>query len=82
MHVFTQKNDPSYSLDSPMLEFEVLGDRNNYIDVQRTHLEIVACTVQINGKVLRFHATEAAQRGTPYVVINSLSSFFPNARCL
>ena len=54
---FTQKNGPSYSPDGPILEFENLGDRNNFIDLQRTRLEIVASVVQNNGNVLRTHAT-------------------------
>ena len=71
-----KKIGPSYSPDGPMLEFEVLGDRNNFIDLQRTRLEIVARVVQNNGNVLRTHATEAAQRDTPYLVNNPLSSLF------
>ena len=74
-NAFTQKIGPSYSPDGPMLEFEVLGDRNNFIDLQRTRLEIVARVVQNNGNVLRTHATEAAQRDTPYLVNNPLSLF-------
>ena len=34
-NVFTQKVGPSYSPDGPMLEFEVVGDRNNFIDLQK-----------------------------------------------
>ena len=45
-NAFTQKIGPSYSPDGPMLEFEVLGDRNNFIDLQRTRLEIVARIVR------------------------------------
>ena len=71
---FTQKIGPSYSPDGPMLEFEVLGDRNNLIDLQRSRLKIVARIVQNNGIVLRTHATEAAQRDTPCLVNNPLSS--------
>ena len=59
-----------------MLEFEVFRDRNNFIDLQRTRLEIVASVVQNNGNVLRTHATEAAQQDTPYLVINPLSFLF------
>ena len=39
-NAFTQKVGPSYSPDGPMLEFEVLGDRNNFIDLQKLLLEI------------------------------------------
>ena len=67
---------PSHSPECPMLEVEVLRDRNNFIDLQRTRLEIVARVVQNNGNVLRTHATEAAQQDTPYLVNNSFSSLF------
>ena len=76
LNAFTQKIGPSYSPDGPMLKFEVLGDRNNFIDLQRTRLEIVARIVRSNGNVLRTHATEAANRDTPYFVNNPLSSLF------
>ena len=33
-NALTQKAGPSYAPDGPMLEFEVLGDRNNFIDLQ------------------------------------------------
>ena len=75
-NAFTQKIGHSYSPDGPMLEFEVLGDRNNFIDLQRTRLEIVARIVRSNGNVLRTHATETANRDTPYFVNNPLSSLF------
>ena len=75
-NAFTQKIGPSYSPDGPMLEFEVLGDRNNFIDLQRTRLEIVARIVQNKGSVLRTHATEEGQRDAPYLVNHPLSSLF------
>ena len=75
-NAFTQTIGQSYSPDGPMLEFEVLGDRNNFIDLQRTRLEIVARNVRSNGNVLRTHATEAANRDTPYFVNNLSSSLF------
>ena len=71
-NAFIQKIGPSYSPDGPMLEFEVLGDRNNFIDLQRTRLEIKAPIVRSNGTVLRTQATEAANRDTPYFVNNLL----------
>ena len=73
-NAFTQKNGPSYSPDGPMLEIEVLGDRNNFIDLQRSRLEILARIVQNYGNVLRTHATKATHRETPYLVKNLLSS--------
>ena len=59
-----------------MLEFEALGDRNNFIDLQRTRLEIVLRVIKNNGNVLRTHATDAGLRDTPYLVNNLLSSLF------
>ena len=32
---FCQKLGPIYSPNGPMLEFEVAGDRNNFIDLQK-----------------------------------------------
>ena len=75
-NAFTLKIGPSYSPDGHMLEFEVLSDRNNFIDLQRTRLEIVAQIVRSNENVFRTHATEAANRDTPYFVSNPLSSLF------
>ena len=49
---FTQKSGPSYSPDGHMLEFEVLGDRNNFIDLQRTCLEILTRIGENHGKVM------------------------------
>ena len=33
-NAFTQKIGPSYSPDGPMFDFEVSGDRNNFIELQ------------------------------------------------
>ena len=43
-----------------MSEFEVLGDRNNFIDLERTRLETEARIALTNDNELRAHATEAA----------------------
>ena len=48
----------------------------NCLDFQRTRLEIVARIVRSNGTVLRTHATEAANRDTPFFVNNPLSLLF------
>ena len=60
---------PTYSPDGPMLELEILGDRNNFIDLQRTRLEIVALNVHNTDKSLRTYATVAAQRDSQYLDI-------------
>ena len=36
---FCQKVGPVYSPNGPMLEFEVAGDRNNFIDLQKFPLK-------------------------------------------
>ena len=41
-----QKVVPVYSLNGPMLEFEVAGDRKNFIDLQKNFLEIKCKIVQ------------------------------------
>ena len=59
-----------------MLKFEVLGDRNNFFDLQRTRLEVVARIVQNKGNVLRTQATDPAQQDNViYLVKNPFSSF-------
>ena len=35
-NAFTQKIGSFYSPDSPMLEFDVLGEENNFIDLPKT----------------------------------------------
>ena len=59
-----------------MLDFEVLGDRNKFIDIQRTRLEILERILQNNGTLLPTHATEVASRDTPFFFNISLSSLF------
>ena len=52
-NAFTQKVGPSYSPDGPMLEFEVLGDRNNFIDLQKLLLGIKCKISRYNDGDLR-----------------------------
>ena len=74
-NAFTQKIGPSFSSDGPVLEIEVLGDRNNFIDLQKIVLEIKCKITQANDADLRA-GTEAANRDTPYFVNNTLHSLF------
>ena len=60
----------------PCSNLKKQGDRNNFLDLQRTRLEIEARIVQNNGNVLRTHATEVAQRDNPNLVNNPLLSLF------
>ena len=57
-----------------MLEFVVLGDRNIFIDVERT--EDFGTHLSKNGNVTRTDATEAVQRDTLNLVIKPLSFSF------
>ena len=59
-----------------MLEFEVLGDKNNFFNLQGTGLKKIARIVRSNGTLLWTHATDAADRYTPYFVNIPLSSLF------
>ena len=51
---FCQKLGPVYSPDGPMLEFEVTGDRNNFIDLQKIFLEVKCKIVQSSGADLKY----------------------------
>ena len=51
---FCQKLGPVYSPDGPMLEFEVTGDRNNFIDLQNFFLEVKCKIVQSSGADLKY----------------------------
>ena len=55
-----------------MLEFEELSYRVIFIDFNSTRLEINARIVQSKVTLLPTHATEAANRDTPYFALSSL----------
>ena len=56
---FCQKLGPVYSPNGPMLEFEVAGDRNNFIDLQKIFLEIKCKIVQSSDADLKYDNTAA-----------------------
>ena len=62
---FCQKVGPVYSPNGPMLEFEVAGDRNNFIDLQKIFLEIKCKIVQGSEADLKYDAGAAAPKQTP-----------------
>ena len=68
-NAFNQKVGPSYSADLPMLEFEVLGDRNNFIDLQKLLFEIKCKNSRNDDGILRT-GTDAANTDA----LNSLFS--------
>ena len=76
---FCQKLGPVYSPNGPMLEFEVSGDRNNFIDLQKIFLEIKCKIVQSSGADLTHDAgapTDKAKTDAPYFCNNVLQSLF------
>ena len=74
-NAFTQKVGPSYSPYGPMLEFEVLGDKNNFIDLQKFLLEI-KCKISRNNDGDLRTGTDATNTDAPYFSNNALHSLF------
>ena len=73
------KVGPVFSPNGPMLEFEVAGDRNNFIDLQKIFLEIKCKIVQAPEADLRYYAGAAAdvtKTDAPYFCNNVLHSLF------
>ena len=76
---FCQKVGPVYSPNGPMLEFEVAGDRNNFIDLQKIFLEIKCKIVQASEADLGYDVRAAADVtniDAPYFCDNVLYSLF------
>ena len=62
-----------------MLEFEVAGDRNNFLDLQKNFLEVKCKIVQSSEADLKYDATAAAditKTDSPYFCNNVLHSLF------
>ena len=73
---FERKTGPLYSPSGSSLEFEVVGDRNNFIDLQKIYLE-VKCRIQnADGTDLRYTAGDATATDAAYFVNNVLHSLF------
>ena len=76
---FCQKVGPVYSPNGPMLEFEVAGDKNIFIDLQKIFLEIKCKIVQGSEADLKYDAGAAAdvtKTDAPYFCNNALHSLF------
>ena len=74
-NAFTQKLGPSFSPDGPMTEFEVMDDRNNFIDLQKLLLEIKCKISRYNDGDLRT-GTDATNTDAPYLSNIALHSSF------
>ena len=68
-----EKFGPSYSPDGPKLEFEVLDDCNNFIDLQKLLFEFKCKISRSNDSDLRT-GTDATNTGAPYFSNNALHS--------
>ena len=73
---FNQKIGPVYSPNETMLEFEITGDRNNFVDLPKIFLEIRCKVMQANGADLRYGNTDPTVSDSPFLVNNSLYSLF------
>lgn len=73
---FEQKVGPTYSPDGPTLEFEIVGDRNNFLDLQKIFLEIKCKILQNDNNNLRYDNTSTANSDLPIFVNNTLHSLF------
>ena len=79
---FEQKAGPIYSPTGSSLEFEIVGERNNFIDLQKIYLEIKFLVVQSNGNDLGFTTGDANNSDTPHLVNNALHSLFTDCSVL
>ena len=76
---FCQKLGPVYSPVGPMIEFELTGDRNNFIDLQKIFFEIKCKIVQSSGAYLKYDGAataDTARTDAPYFCNNVLHSLF------
>ena len=72
---FEQKTGPLYSPSGSSLEFEVVGDRNNSIDLQKIYLDMKCRIQNADGTDLRYTAGDATATDAAYFV-NILHSLF------
>ena len=69
----TQKVGPSYCPDDALLDFEILGDRNNFIDLQKFEIK---CKISRNNDGDLRTGTDAASTDAPYLSNNALHYLF------
>ena len=73
---FERKIVPVNAPKRPTLEFEVVGDRTNFIDLQNIHLEVKCRIFRPNGDKLEYDAGNAAATDAPVFVNSTLHSLF------
>ena len=69
---FEQKTGQLYLPSGSSLEFEVVGDRNNFLDLQTIYLEIKCRLLQTDGTDLRYTHGDANASDLPYFANNIL----------
>jgi hypothetical protein len=74
---FEQKVGPVYAPNGPTLEFKVVGDRHNFIDLQRIYLELSCSIHKQDGNALVYDGGhDVAASDEPKFVNNTLHSLF------
>ena len=73
---FEQKIGPLYAPNRPTLEFELVGNRTNFIDLQNIYLKVKCRILQPNGKILQYDAPDSSLTDLPCFVNNTLHSLF------
>ena len=73
---FEQKTGALHSPSGSSLEFEVVGDRNNFNDLQKIYLEIKCRILQTDGTDLRYTHGDANASDLPHFANNILHSLF------
>ena len=76
---FEQKIGSSSSTENGVVEFSVIGDRQNFIDLESFKYEMVISVQQANGNPLRYHATDKDASDEPKLVNNICHSLFKEA---
>ena len=70
---FEQKVGPAYAQNGPIVEFEVVGDRTNFIDWQNINLEVKCEILKSSGNKINY---DEANTDSPCFVNNTLHSLF------
>ena len=71
---FEEKIGPVYAPNGPTLEFEVVGDRKKFIDLQNIYLGVKCRILRLSGDKLEYDAGNAAAiDATVFVIINQHS---------
>ena len=63
-----------YAPNGPLLEFEVKGDRTNFVNLQNICLDIECKIVKVDNTLLNHVTGDAKQQDTPVFVNNNLHS--------